>query len=104
MQKSSLTGTAKDRYGVKSFLAALVTSLAVEIPAWAAAMYYVLPLFIYVLPALAVIDLAVYSLLAKRPGTAGQIGRGILIGSLSVPLSAVVFTVGFIVAHAIGPI
>jgi hypothetical protein len=46
----------------------------------------------YVLPALLAVDLV------------GQIGRGILIGSLAAPVSVVTFTVGFVVAHAIGPI
>ncbi|MDI3313722.1 MAG: hypothetical protein QJR12_05395 [Mycobacterium sp.] len=104
MQNSSPTKTAEDRYGAVSFLVALVTTLAVELAAWIATLSYVIPLFLYVLPTLAVVDLVVYGVLAKRPGTAGQVGRGILIGSLSVPVSLVVFTAGFVIAQAIGPI
>jgi hypothetical protein len=92
------------RYGPLSLVSALVSVLAAEFAGWFFAIPYVILTLIYVLPVLAAIDLVVYFALATRPGTAGQVGRGILIGSLSVPVSLVVFTLGFMAAQAIGPI
>jgi hypothetical protein len=104
MSNSLVTGAAKCRYGPVSFVSTLVTILAVEFAAWVTAIPYP-PLMIYTVPpVLLVVDLVAYAILARRPGALGQIGRGILIGSLSVPVSVVVFTIAFIVAHAIGPI
>lgn len=92
------------RYGPVSFVSAVVTILAVEFAIWAIATPYPILAVVYVLPALVVIDLVVYVVLARRPDQLGQVGRGMLIGSLSAPVSVLVFTAGFIVAHAIGPI
>jgi hypothetical protein len=103
MENGLATGTANDRYGPVSFMATLATILTLEFIEWITVPYVLLAIF-YVLPVLLVIDLMIYAILAKRHGTLGQIGRGILVGSLAVPVSVVVFTVGFIVAHAIGPI
>jgi hypothetical protein len=104
MENEILTRATEHRYGPVSFVSALVGTFAMEFVAWVSAIPYVIITIIYVLPALLVVDLAVYALLAKRPGALGQVGRGILIGSLSVPVSLIVFTAGFVVAHAIGPI
>lgn len=104
MENGSATVATTRRYGPVSFVSALVTILAVEFAAWATATPYPILTVIYVLPAVAVADLAVYAFLARRPDKLGQVGRGMLIGSLSAPLSVLVFTAGFIVAHAIGPI
>ncbi len=98
------TRSATHRYGPVSFVSALVSVLVAEFAAWIAALSYLMPLFYYVLPALLVVDMIAYAVLAKRPGTWGQVGRGILIGSISVPVSLIVFTAVYLVAQAIGPI
>lgn len=104
MENVSMTAAATYRYGAVSFVSALVTILAVEFATWAFAIPYPILVVVYVLPALAVADLVVYVLLARRSGKLGQAGRGILIGSLSAPVSVLVFTAGFTLAYAIGPI
>jgi hypothetical protein len=78
------------RYGPISFVAALVNILLVNLCLWlfVAGMFggyeYYLPLIL--------IDLLVAFVLVLRRSVSGQIGRGMLIGWLSAPLSLVVFT------------
>lgn len=103
MGNNLVTGAANDRYGPVSFVSTLATIFVLEFIEWITFPFALLLIY-YVLPILLVIDLIIYAVLAKRLGTLGQVGRGILIGSLSVPVSVVVFTAGFVVAHAIGPI
>ncbi len=104
MDSGLSTSAMRHSYGPASFMAALSSILATEFAAWATAVPYVIAAVIYVLPSLLVVDAVVYVLVATRSGKFGQVGRGILIGSLSVPISFVVFTAGFIIAKAIGPI
>ncbi|OBF63192.1 hypothetical protein A5753_12950 [Mycobacterium sp. 852002-51971_SCH5477799-a] len=61
------------------------------------------PFLIFVLPA-TLAYVAVSALIARAPGRWGQVGRGMMIGSLSGPISILIFVPAFIVAHAIGPI
>lgn len=75
-------------YGPVTFLAALVNILVVEMAVWVFLPWYLLAL--YVLPLL-MVDLLVAMILKSRPGTTGQIGRGMLIGLLSVPAGLAVF-------------
>ena len=88
------------KYGPASFLAAIVNILLVNFAAlmfvlWAFWGYqYYLPFF--------VTDLLVSVLLVYRSGLWGQVGRGMLIGWLSVPVSLVVFIAAFSAGKAIG--
>ena len=50
------------------------------------------------------IDLVLSVFLSVLPHTYGQIGRGMLIAWLWVPVSLVLFVSGFAIADAIGPI
>jgi hypothetical protein len=86
-------------YGPAAFLAALVNILAVETAVWMFLPWFVLAVF--VLPLL-LIDLAVAAVLKARPGTAGQIGRGMLIGLISAPMTLAVFLPGLLLAEAVG--
>ncbi len=90
------------RYGPLSFVVALVHILVVDFATW----IFVLPLWpmvIFVLP-ITLAYAAVCALIAKGPGKVGQVGRGMLFGSLSGPLSLLIFFPAFIIAGAIGPI
>lgn len=90
------------RYGPLSFAVALVHVLVVDLATW----LFVLPLWpmvIFVLP-ITLAYAAVCALIARGPRKTGQIGRGMLAGALSGPLSLLIFFPAFIIAHAIGPI
>ncbi|OBB78237.1 hypothetical protein A5760_22015 [Mycobacterium colombiense] len=58
---------------------------------------------VFVLPVV-LIYMAIAALVMQASGTTGQIGRGMLIGSLSGPLSLLIFGAVWAIAHAIGPI
>ena len=96
---NSAEPTLKPRYGPVTFLAALINILIVEFAIWLTLPWFLLT--IYVLPLL-VIDLAIAALLNSRPGTPGQIGRGMLIGLIAAPLTLVVFVPGLWLAQALG--
>jgi hypothetical protein len=106
MDNSSVTSVSGYRYGLASFVSSLMTIFAIEFAEFITIPYvYITTVtIIYVLPALLVVDLVVYAVLARCSGTLGQIGRGILIGSLAVPMSAVVFTAGYVAIRVIGQI
>ena len=89
------------RYGPAGFAAALVNILVVDFVTWIFLPW--LYLAILVLPLL-LVDLAISVVLAVRAGTLGQIGRGMLIGCLSAPLSLIIFIPGFLAAAGIGVI
>ncbi|OBI94826.1 hypothetical protein [Mycobacterium sp. 1465703.0] len=72
----------------------LVTWLIV-VPMW--------PFVIFVLP-ITLAYIAISALISRAPGRLGQVGLGMVFGSLSGPLSLLVFVPAFIIAHAIGPI
>ncbi|ORB73532.1 hypothetical protein [Mycobacterium scrofulaceum] len=72
----------------------LVTWLFV-LPMW--------PLVIVVLP-VTLSYIGIGAVIARASGRWGQIGRGMMIGSLSGPLSLLIFIPAFVLANAIGPI
>lgn len=94
-------GTA-NRYGPAGFTAAVVNILALEYLTWTFMLaWYMIPLT--VLPAVIVDALIAWGLTRGR-GTVAQVGRGMLIGCMSAPLSVAVFSSAWIIAKAIGPI
>lgn len=74
--------------GPVTFLAALANILLVNMAFWVVLPWYLLTL--YLLPLL-LVDLLVAAVLRSRPGTFGQIGRGMLVGLLTVPAGLAVF-------------
>ncbi|BBY17724.1 hypothetical protein [Mycolicibacterium litorale] len=86
-------------YGPIAFVAALGNILVVEVAVWVFLPWFVLAVF--VLPLL-LVDLAIAALLRARPGNAGQIGRGMLIGLISAPMTLAVFLPGFLLVQAMG--
>jgi hypothetical protein len=101
MENDSTASAAEDRYGPASFVAALANILVVEFITWAFLPWMTFLAFFFVLPVL-VVDLVPAAVLATRPGKLGQVGRGMLIGWISAPVSMAVFSVGVIIARAIG--
>lgn len=99
MADESLIGPSKSPYGPVTFLVAVFHLLIVEFATWLFMPYSI----VFVLP-LVLIYMAIAALVMRVPGTIGQIGRGTLIGSLSGPLSLIIFIPAFIIAGAIGPI
>lgn len=91
-----------DRYGPLTFAVAIVHIFVVDLVTW----LFVLPMWPYVIVVLplTLAYIAISALIARAPGRWGQIGWGMLIGSLSGPLSLLIFIPGFIIAGAIGPI
>lgn len=87
------------RYGRATFVAALVNILAVELAVWVCLPWLVLA--VYVLPLLA-IDLVVAAVLRSRPGPAGQVGRGMLIGLIAAPAALAVFLPSLWLVQALG--
>jgi len=86
-------------YGPVTFLAALANISIVEVAVWWFVPWFLLA--VYVLPLL-VIDLVVAAILKSRPGTLGQIGRGMLIGLISAPAALALFWPGFMLVQALG--
>ncbi|MGE2736076.1 hypothetical protein [Mycolicibacterium vaccae] len=89
----------KPTYGPATYLAALVNVLVIEFTVWVFLPWLVLT--IYVLP-LILIDLVVAAVLNSRPGTLGQIGRGMLVGLIAAPLALVLFVPGLWLAGEFG--
>jgi hypothetical protein len=96
---SSAMDTSKNRYGPVSFVVALAHILIVVVFMWLLAPYSI----VLVLPEV-LVYMAFSAVLARGPGKIGQVGRGMLIGSLSGPLSVIIFVPVWIIAEAIGPI
>lgn len=91
-----------NRYGPLTFAVAILHVFVVDFVTW----LFVLPIWplvLIVLPA-TLVYVGIGALVARASGRLGQIGRGMMIGSLSGPLSILIFIPAFIVAHAIGPI
>jgi hypothetical protein len=87
------------RYGPATFLAALVNVFFVSLATW-----YFIPWFalaVFVVPIL-LLDVAVGVVLMTRPGATGQVGRGMLIGSIAAPLTLLVFLPGLLLVQALG--
>jgi uncharacterized protein YqgC (DUF456 family) len=89
------------RYGAAGFVSATLNVFVGNFAAWIWFPYFLL--YLLFVP-LIVVDLVAATILARRPGKSGQVGRGLLIGLLSVPLSPAVIAIGYFVAGAIGPI
>ncbi|MFC7673296.1 hypothetical protein ACFQWH_09460 [Mycolicibacterium sp. GCM10028919] len=91
--------TSITRHGPVGFAAALVNILIIEFAIWA-----VLPwiyLAVFVVP-LVLLDVAISVLLRCRPGTLGEIGRGMLIGCIAGPAALVLFIPLYFLAAATG--
>lgn len=93
---------AERRYGRAGFLAAALTILLLELLAWVFMLYwYLLP--VTVLPAVVIVAVIGYVCTRAR-GTVHQVGRGMLVGCLSAPLTVAIFIPAWIIAQAIGPL
>lgn len=99
MADESLTPMPNSLYGPVTFVVAALHVFIVEFATWIFMPYSV----VFVLPVV-LIYMAISALVMLAPGTVGQIGRGMLIGSLSGPLSMLIFGAVWAVAQAIGPI
>ena len=99
MADESLIPVSKSRYGPVAFVVAIIHVFVVEFTTW-----LFMPYSIVFVPPVVLIYMAISALVMQAQGAIGQIGRGMLIGSLSGPLSLLVFGAVWAVAHAIGPI
>lgn len=99
MTDNSAIDRMDGRYGPISFVVALLHILVVVLITWILIPYSIL----LILPG-ALIYLAISALIARAPGKIGQAGRGMLIGTLSGPLSLLIFIPVAMIAKAIGPI
>jgi hypothetical protein len=88
-----------DRYGPVTFVVAQVHIFIVGLLMWLLIPYSV----VLVLPAV-LVYMAISALIAMNQRKLGQVGRGMLIGSASAPLSAILFGLVLVIAKAIGPI
>ncbi|APT13371.1 MULTISPECIES: hypothetical protein [Mycobacterium avium complex (MAC)] len=89
------------RYGPLSFLVTLAHILVIDFATWLFMPWLILVLLaVPVLLAYAVIG----AFVARGRGKTGQIGRGMLWGSVSAPLSVLIFVPVWLIAQAIGPI
>ncbi|MBB2989677.1 hypothetical protein FHR72_001140 [Mycolicibacterium iranicum] len=87
--------STESRYGPASFGAALANIVLIEFTMWVFTPWWLLA--VYMLPLL-LVNLVLAVLLERRGGIPGQIGRGMLIGLLSVPAALVLFLPGFMLA------
>ncbi len=74
-------------------MVALVHILVVDLATWLF-VFPMPPLALFVLP-VSLAYMAIGAIIAKGPGKLGQAGRGMLIGSLSGPLSLIIFIPAF---------
>nr|WP_231122320.1 hypothetical protein [Mycobacterium intracellulare] len=94
--------TSMGLYGPLTFAVAMVHVFAVDLATW----LIVLPMwpFVFIVLPTTLAYIGVSALVARAPGRWGEVGRGMMIGSLSGPLSLLVFIPAFIIAGAIGPL
>lgn len=85
------------RYGPVTFISAVANIVVVEVAVWTFLPWFVLVIF--VLPLL-LVDLAIAVVLRARPGVAGQVGRGMLIGTIAAPATLAVLLPGLLIAQA----
>lgn len=80
----------------------MVHVFVVDLVTW----LFVLPMwpFVFVVLPITLAYIGISALIARAPGRWGHVGRGMMIGSLSGPISILIFVPAFIVAHAVGPI
>jgi hypothetical protein len=89
------------RYGPISFLVALAHIFVIDFVTWLFIPWLVLVLL--AIPGL-LVYLGISAVVARASGKAGQVGLGMLWGSLSAPLSVLIFVPVWLIAQAIGPI
>jgi hypothetical protein len=89
------------RHGQAGFVAAVANVAVLNLPLWFCAIWAWWG-FLYLVPFL-VVDMLASVLLTFRPGAAGQIGRGMLIGCLSVLVSAAVLACALALHHLLDP-
>lgn len=99
MTDESVIPVPKSRYGPVTFAVAVLHVFVVEFTTWLFMPYSI----VFVLPVV-LIYMAIAALAMQASGTMGQIGRGMLIGSLSGPLSLLIFGAAWAITHAIGPL
>lgn len=99
MADQSVVRKSNSPYGPITFLTAVLHIFVVELATWLFMPYSI----VFVLPVV-LVYMAVSALVMRAPGRIGQIGRGMLLGSLSGPLSLLIFGAVWAVAKAIGPI
>ena len=99
MTNESDVKRSEGRYGPLGFVVALVHILVVDV-----ATLGLMPYSIFLVLPVVLVYMAVAAVIALFPGKAGQVGRGMLFGSLSGPLSALIFVSAWAVAKGIGPI
>lgn len=89
------------RYGPLSFLVALVHILVIDFATW-----LFMPWLILILLAAPVLlaYAGIGAFVARASGKTGQVGRGMLWGCVSAPLSVLIFVPVWLIAQAIGPI
>jgi hypothetical protein len=88
-------------YGAVGFISATANVFIGNLAAWISFPYFLL--YLLFVP-LILIDVVLAVVLAARPGKSGQVGRGMLIGLLSVPLSPALNWTWYLATLAIGPI
>ena len=89
------------RYGPVAFVAAAANVLVLDFLTWVYMLaWYMIP--IVVLPVV-IVDALVGWGLKRGRGAVGQVGRGMLIGCLVAPLTVVIFTAAWAIAHLFGP-
>lgn len=100
MTNESSVVPSQNRYGALSFAAALVNILVLNSVLWVLFIWtfwgyqFLLPLLL--------VDLAISAVLNLSSGPFGSVGRGMLLGWISVPVSLLIFGAGLAVASAIG--
>ncbi|OCB42993.1 hypothetical protein A5677_07055 [Mycobacterium malmoense] len=99
MADEPVTEAAKSPYGPITFLVAVLHVLVVEFATWLFMPYSI----VFVLPVV-LCYLAISALVMRGRGQLGRIGRGMFIGSLSGPLSLIIFGAAWAIANAIGPL
>lgn len=89
-------------YGPLTFAVAMAHVFVIDLATW----LFVLPMWPFVLVVLPItlVYIGIGAVIARAPGRWGQLGRGMMIGSLSGPLSLLIFIPAFIIAGAIGPL
>ncbi len=81
------------RHGAAGFVGASCNVFVGTVISWLSVPYYAM--YIYFAP-MVLIDLCVCVVLAAQSGWLGQLGRGMLIGLLSVPLTSAVIWISFL--------
>jgi hypothetical protein len=100
MNDQAQVAASTTRYGRASLLAAIVTIVFFEtvtwflVPAFYALLVFVLPLMLVVV--------AVGAICVACGGVTAQVGRGMMIGSVTAPLSLLLFGGGYLLAEGAG--